>query len=104
MRFPSRTVLLCVQPIISLASAALTVNPASKGGLPEIPRTESCFVDSLAAAAKITITGMLSYYGGDQRGQVPGIFNEIEGYYWWMAGAAWNVPIPTQTGTDICSH
>jgi len=34
---------------------------------------------------------MLSYYGGDQPGGTPGIFNEIEGYYWWMAGAAWNV-------------
>jgi hypothetical protein len=56
------------------------------------------FVDSLAAAAKITIDGMLSYYGGDQRGQIPGIFNQIEGYYWWMAGAAWNVLFPIQPG------
>jgi len=34
---------------------------------------------------------MLSYYGGNQPGQTPGVFNQIQGYYWWMAGAAWNV-------------
>jgi hypothetical protein len=49
------------------------------------------FLDSLAAAAKITIEGMLSYYGGQSPDGTPGIFNQIETYYWWMAGAAWNV-------------
>jgi len=33
---------------------------------------------------------MLSYYGGNEPGGTPGVFNQIEGYYWWMAGAAWN--------------
>src|SRR5271170_2013415 len=57
---------------------------------PTLPRLILC-VASLTSASKITIEGMLSYYGGQQVGQTPGIFNQIQGYYWWMAGAAWNV-------------
>lgn len=58
------------------------------------PPTLILCVASLTSASKITIEGMLSYYGGQQPGQTPGIFNQIQGYYWWMAGAAWNVSSP----------
>jgi hypothetical protein len=58
---------------------------------PPCPTLTLRFVDSLTAAAQVTIQGMLSYYGGQSPGGTPGIFNQIEGYYWWMAGAAWNV-------------
>jgi hypothetical protein len=37
---------------------------------------------------------MISYYGGDAPGATPGVFNQEAGYYWWMAGAAWNVSPP----------
>ena len=46
---------------------------------------------SYAAAAKTAAQGMLTFYNGDQPGQIPGIFPQSEGYYWWEAGAAWNV-------------
>jgi len=61
-----------------------------------------CFVASLTAAAKTTIEGMLAYYGGSEPGQTPGVFNEIQGYYWWMAGAAWNVFTPHYLGSYLC--
>jgi len=47
--------------------------------------------DSLSAGAKTAIEGMLSFYQGGDPGGIPGIFNEAQGYYWWIAGAAWNV-------------
>jgi len=47
--------------------------------------------DSLAAGAKTALDGMLSFYQGQEPGQIPGIFNQAQGYYWWIAGAAWNV-------------
>jgi hypothetical protein len=53
-----------------------------------------CVSDSLAAASKAMIEGMLSYYGIETPGATPGIFNSIQNYYWWMAGAAWNVNLP----------
>jgi hypothetical protein len=34
---------------------------------------------------------MLTFYHGDEKGGIPGIFNQDEGYFWWIAGAAWNV-------------
>jgi len=49
-------------------------------------------IASLAAGSKTAIEGMLSFYHGDEKGGIPGIFNQAEGYYWWIAGAAWNVP------------
>lgn len=58
-------------------------------------------VESLQSASVITIEGMLSYYGGNEPGQTPGIFNQIEGYYWWMAGAAWNVYPVVGTNADM---
>jgi len=45
----------------------------------------------LAAGAKTALDGMLSFYQGQEPGQIPGIFNQAQGYYWWIAGAAWNV-------------
>jgi mannan endo-1,6-alpha-mannosidase len=36
---------------------------------------------------------MLTYYGGNVPGGTPGIFNQVQSYYWWMAGAAWNAVI-----------
>src|SRR5271155_4499652 len=52
-------------------------------------------VASLTSASKITIEGLLAYYGNDAPGSTPGIFNDIQDYYWWMAGAAWNVHTPS---------
>jgi hypothetical protein len=46
---------------------------------------------SLAAGAKTALEGMLSFYHGEETGGIPGIFNQADGYYWWIAGAAWNV-------------
>jgi hypothetical protein len=72
--------------------------------MPPPPPTLILCVASLTSASKITIEGMLSYYGGQQPGQTPGVFNQIQGYYWWMAGAAWNVfsqlPLPTSLLKD----
>jgi len=61
--------------------------------------------DSLAAGAKTALDGMLSFYQGQEPGQIPGIFNQAQGYYWWIAGAAWNVSPDLQstvntTGSD----
>jgi hypothetical protein len=36
---------------------------------------------------------MLSFYHGEEKGGIPGIFNQADGYYWWIAGAAWNVSL-----------
>jgi hypothetical protein len=47
--------------------------------------------ESLQSASKNMIEGMLAYYGIDTPGAIPGIFNSVQSYYWWMAGAAWNV-------------
>jgi len=47
--------------------------------------------DSLAAGSKTALQGMLSFYHGNEPGGIPGIFNQADGYYWWIAGAAWNV-------------
>jgi Glycosyl hydrolase family 76 len=56
---------------------------------------------SLAQGSKIAIDGMLTYYAGDVKGATPGIFNEVQNYYWWMAGAAWNVFYLEGLPTDI---
>ena len=76
--------------MLSFTSATISVDPTSKSCF--LAKAQTNFIGSLAAASKTTIEGMLSYYGGGKPGGTPGIFNEIEGYYWWMAGAAWNVP------------
>lgn len=46
------------------------------------------------------IEGMLAYYGINTPGAIPGIFNSVQSYYWWMAGAAWNVS-PTGLGGEL---
>jgi hypothetical protein len=78
--------LLGLQPLLH-ATSAITVDPTSHGAPPF--DVVNC-LDSLAAASLTTIYGMLQYYGGDQKGNTPGVFNSIQDYYWWMAGAAWN--------------
>ena len=52
---------------------------------------EANLADSLSAGSKTAIEGMLTFYHGDEKGGIPGIFNQDEGYFWWIAGAAWNV-------------
>jgi hypothetical protein len=33
---------------------------------------------------------MLTFYNGNQPGGTPGVF-DIQDWFWWMGGAAWNV-------------
>ena len=66
---------IAAAPLSSLAAITLTVGDDA----------------SIAAAAKTAAQGMLTFYTGDQPGQIPGIFPQSENYYWWEAGAAWNV-------------
>ena len=71
----------------SILKGYLTPSPAVE--IKMFTRTNAA--DSLAAASKTMIEGLLAYYGIDTPGAIPGIFNSIQNYYWWMAGAAWNV-------------
>jgi hypothetical protein len=43
--------------------------------------------DSAKAAAKIMAKDMMSFYKGNEPGQIPGTL--LKPYYWWQAGAMW---------------
>lgn len=43
--------------------------------------------DSAKAAAKTIAKDMMSFYKGNEPGQIPGTL--LKPYYWWQAGAMW---------------
>lgn len=43
--------------------------------------------DSAKTAAKTIAKDMMSFYKGDEPGQIPGTL--LKPYYWWQAGAMW---------------
>jgi mannan endo-1,6-alpha-mannosidase len=54
------------------------------------------FAASIKDAAKLIAKNLLSYYKGDQPGQIPGILPgppPIGPYYWWLAGAMWGTMV-----------
>jgi mannan endo-1,6-alpha-mannosidase len=58
--------------------------------------TDVSSADSIKSAAKEVATNLMSYYSGDQPGQVPGILPgpPPDGdYYWWQGGAMWGAMI-----------
>jgi hypothetical protein len=79
-----------LQPLLLLVNG-ITVDPTDQGmSCVFVPLT---VLASLTAGAQVAIDGMLSFYVGNQSGGIPGIFPQSEGYFWWMAGAAWNVSL-----------
>lgn len=46
---------------------------------------------SIISASNLIVAGMMDYYGGNESGGTPGMFNPP--YYWWEAGVAWNALI-----------
>lgn len=45
-------------------------------------------IDSIKHAASIAAYGLVSYYKGNESGQIPGKLPEPP-YYWWESGAMW---------------
>ena len=48
-------------------------------------------VDSIKAAARNAAHGMVSFYNGNETGQIPGLLPGP--YYWWEAGAMFGILI-----------
>ncbi|POS68711.1 glycosylhydrolase family 76-2 [Diaporthe helianthi] len=75
--------------ILMLASASFTTCLAAL----DVDLTST---DSIKSAAKQVAINLMSYYRGDQPGQVPGILPgppPAGDYYWWQGGALWGAMI-----------
>ncbi|KAJ0118825.1 glycoside hydrolase family 76 protein [Diaporthe amygdali] len=80
--------------LFTLASASLTLAAL------DVDLTSA---DSIKSAAKAIAENLMSYYKGDQPGQIPGILPGPPpggDYYWWQGGALWGAMIDywRQTG------
>lgn len=54
--------------------------------------------DSVRAAAALVAEDLMSFYHGNETGQIPGILPE-EDYYWWTGGVLWNAMLDYRNRT-----
>lgn len=65
--------------------------------LPDLPIFTNKYIESIKSVAGTIVYDMMTYYHGNESGQIPGILPgppprpEIlnAGYFWWEAGAMW---------------